>query len=81
MAPHTHFLCAVLNAPVSRALVAAYITGHPSPHVLEHVRVPRYDAANELHREIAQISRLAHKTGATDEAVLDGLVSRLWNPS
>jgi hypothetical protein len=75
------FVCAILNAPTSRALVTAYVVGHPSPHVLEHVRVPRYDPANELHREIAELGRLANETGSADEAALERLVSKLWSPS
>jgi hypothetical protein len=37
-----------------------------STHVLEHVGIPRYDPANELHREIAEVGRSARETGAAD---------------
>ena len=76
------FLCAVLNSQPVAAIVAGY-TGSVSisTHVLEHVRIPRYDQANELHREIAEVGRLAREAGTADEAALERLVSRLWSSS
>jgi SAM-dependent methyltransferase len=76
------FLCAVLNSQPVAAIVAGYtVSVSISTHVLEHVRIPRYDPANELHHEIAEVGRLARETGAADEAALERLVSRLWSPS
>ena len=73
-----HFVGSVLNSPTARALVAAYVTGHPSPHVLEHVRVPRFDPANELHAQIAELGRRAATSGLVDDVELEALVRQLW---
>lgn len=76
------FLCAVLNSKPVAAMVAGYtVSVSISTHVLEHVGIPRYDPANELHCEIAEVGRLAREMGAADEAALERLVSRLWSPS
>jgi hypothetical protein len=77
-----NFLCAVLNCQAVAAIVAGYtVSVSISTHVLEHVRIPRYDPANETHREIAEVGRLARETGAADEAALERLVSKLWSPA
>jgi hypothetical protein len=76
------FLCAVLNSQPVAAIVAGYtVSVSISTHVLEHVGIPRYDPANELHCEIAEVGRSARETGAADEAALERLVSRLWSPN
>ena len=72
----------MLNSKPVAAIVAGYtVSVSISTHVLEHVGIPRYDPANELHREIAEVGRSARETGAADEAALERFVSRLWSPS
>ena len=73
------FVCSVLNSPTARDLVAAYVTGHPSPHVLEHVRVPRFNPANDLHQRIADVGRGAETGRIQDDGAVDKLVRRLWS--
>jgi SAM-dependent methyltransferase len=55
-----HFCCALLNSAPAGLAIASYITLHPSPHVLEHVRLPRFDAQNQRHARLSDLSRLAH---------------------
>lgn len=59
-----HYCCALLNSSVSGLIVASYITLHPSPHVLEHVRLPRFDAKDRHHRRLAELSDKAHALAA-----------------
>ena len=76
------FLCAALNSKPVAAMVAGYtVSVSISTHVLAHVGIPRYDPANELHREIAEVGRMAREAGTADEAALERLVSRLWSSS
>ena len=84
-----HFCCALLNSsPVSLA-VASYITLHPSPHVLEHIRLPRFAAQDKQHIRLSELSQQAHelaakndaqslKTIAELEAEVDSLAAAVW---
>jgi len=67
--------------------VQAYIVLHPDPHILDHIRIPKYDPADPVHRALAETSKEAHQAAAQgDEARLreieeriDTLAARLWN--
>ncbi|HVM50990.1 MAG TPA: N-6 DNA methylase [Candidatus Acidoferrum sp.] len=65
-----HYCCALLNSSVGGLIVASYITMHPSPHVLEHVRLPQFDAQDKQHQRLAELSLQAHQltTQAPDDA-------------
>ena len=60
-----HFLCAMLNSSLVNFLVRSYsVAGGKSfapPHILEHVRIPEYDAASALHNDLARLSRCCHR--------------------
>ncbi|HRU21938.1 MAG TPA: hypothetical protein P5113_04505 [Candidatus Bipolaricaulis sp.] len=66
--------------------VQAYIVLHPDPHILEHIRIPKYDPADPVHRALAAASQEAHAAAAqgdTDrlaaiEAQVDSLAAKLW---
>ena len=62
-----HFVCAILNSAPSRLVVRSYVALHPSPHVLQHIAVPQFDASNPLHTHLAELSMLAHKLAASGE--------------
>ena len=59
-----HYCCALLNSSIAGLIVASYITLHPSPHVLEHVRLPQFDAADKRHQRLAELSLEAHQLAA-----------------
>lgn len=82
-----HYVCASLNSSPSRFIVQMYSIGTQiSTHVLEHVRVPRFDAENPVHCELAALSQAAHAaTSAGDaarvkeiEAEVDRQAAKLW---
>jgi hypothetical protein len=81
-----HYLCALLNSSCANLVVAGYITGHPSPHVMEKVGIPRYNAANATHLRLAALSQQAHVAAAAGEtarmgeieAEIDRLAAELW---
>jgi len=84
-----YYLCAALNSTPAHALVRGYIVLHPSPHVLEHVRVPRYRRDRALHNKLAELGRNAHEAAAARrgdelaeiEATIDKAAAKLWRIS
>lgn len=64
----------------------AYVATHPSPPVLEHIAIPRFDPANGLHLRLAALSQRAHAlaaAGDTDalaavEEEVDQAAAELW---
>ncbi len=70
-------------------IVASYITLHPSPHVLGHVRLPKFDAKNKQHCRLAELSEKAHALAVEEteaanekfqslEAETDETAAGLW---
>ncbi len=92
-AAEAHFVCAVVNSsPVNFALQSYSQKGGKSfgtPHVLENIRVPRYDPSNPTHRSLAALSQEAHAAAAAGaaarvreiEAEVDQLAKDLWGLS
>lgn len=57
-----YYLCGILNSTFVRAIVASYtIETEISTHVLDNIKPPQFDPANELHRKIIVLSRRAHE--------------------
>jgi SAM-dependent methyltransferase len=90
-----HYLCAALNSSPAQLVVLSYsVTIQMDTHVLENVRVPKYNPANPTHRGLADLSQQAHAaTAAGDpstalragaarvreiEAEVDRLAAGLW---
>ena len=81
-----HYLCAALNSSPARLGVQAYIVLHPDPHILEHIRIPRFDPNNPVHSRLAELSEQAHgaaKVGDENrlreiEAEIDRWAAKLW---
>jgi hypothetical protein len=67
-------------------VVQAYVALHPSPHLLQHIALPQFDAENHIHTRLAALSQQAHKLAtAGDEATLaqveaqvDEAAAELW---
>jgi hypothetical protein len=55
----------MLNSSASVLIVKSYaVETQTSTHVLEHVRVPKFDAADKRHRRLADLSAEAHALAA-----------------
>ncbi|MEM3365387.1 MAG: copper resistance protein CopC [Candidatus Methanomethyliaceae archaeon] len=54
-----HYLCAILNSTISKC-ITSYIHLHPDPHILDYIKVPSFDRKNNLHMELAGLSKEAH---------------------
>ena len=70
-AQEAHYVCAMLNSAVSILVVKSYaVETQTSTHVLEHVRLPQFDAKDKRHQRLAELSKRAHElvAEATDPA-------------
>ncbi len=85
-----HFVCAVLNSLPCRFLVASYcIDTAISTHVLQFIKIPKFDSGNRLHTKLSNASQKAHeaKQRSNDkeltkiESQVDLLVAELWGLS
>jgi hypothetical protein len=84
-----HYLCAALNSSPVRLGVQAYIVLHPDPHILEHIRIPRFDRKNPVHLRLAELSKQAHEAAKVGdemrlreiEAEIDLWAAKLWGLS
>ncbi len=64
-----HYLCATLNSGPADVVVRGYtVSTQISTHVLEHVAVPKFEAENEVHRRLAELSMRAHELAAQGES-------------
>jgi len=91
-----YYLSAVLNAaPATLSIWAYVISIQQTTHILENIRVPRYDAGEAIHRKLAFLSQRAHElapqayNGDKDaqdqlcqvEEEIDRAAAQLWNLS
>jgi len=82
-----HYVAATLMSSPVRLMVAAYTTTTGiSTHVLESVRVPRFDERNEIHSRLSDLSAECHgfvvencfERMAGAQADINHLASRMW---
>ncbi len=70
-AAEAHYLCAVLNSCPVRDFVKSFSSagrGFGTPSVIRHLKLPRFDADNPVHQELAEISEEQHSLGADGAA-------------
>jgi hypothetical protein len=81
-----HFVCALLNSSPAQVAIKGYIVLHPSPHILEHIAIPRYDPRDKRHNALAELSEACHGVELVGnvnklralEAKIDRFASELW---
>ena len=71
-----HYICGILNSAPADLLVRGYVALHPSPHVLETLRIPRFDPKDSEHVRIADLSMEAHDV-VSDPSVLAQATKKL----
>ncbi|MCX6844839.1 MAG: SAM-dependent DNA methyltransferase, partial [candidate division WOR-3 bacterium] len=72
-----HYLCATLNCSPSRMVVAGYtIAVSMDPHIMEHLRIPKYNPKDKVHKRLAELSIQAHELARTPEGSEPQAVSR-----
>lgn len=82
-----HFVCACLNSSVGQLVAISYaIETQMDPHILEHIRIPRYDPEDPVHRRLTELSQEAHAAAKAGdekglravEAEIDRQAAKLW---
>ena len=82
-----HFLCAVLNSsPVRLTVRGFFVETQIAPHVIQRIRIPRYNPKDPIHRRLAELSQRAHEAAQEEdteklraiEAEIDQEAARLW---
>ena len=60
-----HYLCACLNSSVVNLAVVSHTQlggkSFAQSNILEHIRIPRYNPGNSVHRRLAKLSQTAHQ--------------------
>jgi len=89
-ADEAHYVCACLNSsPFDLAVQSHTEKGGKSfaqSNILEHLRVPRYDPKNQVHRRLAELSQQAHAIAAGEtegnladvEREIDEWSAKVW---
>lgn len=58
-----HYLCAIMNSAPVRNFIKSYSSGgrgFGTPSVMKHVGIPKFDATNQMHQKLAQLSLRLH---------------------
>jgi methylase of polypeptide subunit release factors len=87
----SHYLCAALNSSPPRMVILGYaLSIQMDTHILEHIRIPRFDPNNKAHQRLSELSMQAHNivhnqglgTGNQEltavEAEVDSCAAQLW---
>ncbi|MEW6419296.1 MAG: N-6 DNA methylase [Nitrospirota bacterium] len=79
-----HYICALLNSTPYRFGVHSYIVLHPDPHILQNIRIPKFDPKDKHHLQLTELSEKAHEIVQTDgdtseiEDQIDELAAEIW---
>ncbi len=84
-----HFICALLNSAPAQVTASGYIVLHPSPHILEHIAIPRFKPRDRTHKLLAKLSAACHSAKSEENAQtlgslemqIDAAAADLWNIS
>jgi len=85
-----HFVCACLNSSIGQMVAVSYtVEIQMDPHIIEHIRIPRFDPKNPVHLHLAKLSELAHKVAKIGdekqlqkiETEIDLWAAKLWGLS
>jgi hypothetical protein len=82
-----HYVCAMLNSSPSQFIVTGYVVLHPSPHILKNIKIPKYEPKDDLHQDLARLSKQCHEKVAAGISVndledqIDELTAELWGLS
>jgi len=92
-ANEAHYICALVNSsPLQFAAISYSQEGGKSMgsmHILEHIRIPRFDRKNPVHLRLADLSKQAHDAAKVGddmrlreiEADIDRQAAKLWDLS
>jgi SAM-dependent methyltransferase len=82
-----HYICGICNSSPSRFIVISYGIGTQlATHILQNIRIPKFDPANKVHQQLASLSQQAHRAQAAGdeqglreiEQRIDELAAQIW---
>jgi SAM-dependent methyltransferase len=83
-----HYFCALFQSIIAKFIIGiTSISGTGSwgsPHILEKIKIPKFDNTNKTHLELANLSKKCHEKTAAGisvsdlEAQIDELAAELW---
>lgn len=85
-----HYLCSMINSsPFQYAAISYSQAGGKSmgsPHVLENIRIPKFDHKNKFHIHLAELSKKAHEVARIEdreklkdiEEKIDDISAQIW---
>jgi len=88
-----HYFCSLINSSPARYVIVSYSSkgtgSFGSPHILNYVKIPRYNSEDKTHKMLSKSSVLAHKIVkentlqklAEVENAIDNLSTELWGLS
>lgn len=82
-AQEAHYVCGLVNSLPARAFVKCYaIETAISTHVIETIRIPKFDAKSKSHQAVVAASRQAHQAvrrgREPDETAVDKAAIKIW---
>jgi SAM-dependent methyltransferase len=88
-----HYICALINSSSANFTARAYSQeggkSFGDPHILEHIRIPRFDPKNPVHLRLAELSMQAHEVAKLGdekrlreiEEEIDRVAGKIWGLS
>lgn len=80
-----HYVCALLASKISCFVIQSYtISTQQSTHILNNIKIPKFDPKNEIHKDLARLSKQCHDKVAAGISVsdleeqIDELAAELW---
>lgn len=71
-----HYIASILNSTIARFIVASYgLEVHITTDVPKRIYIPTFDPSNQLHLELAELSKKAHEIAKEKYELLDRIKS------
>jgi len=83
-----HYLCAILNSELIDSFIKSFSSagrGFGAPSVMNNLAIPDFDASNNIHKKLTELSEKAHgfvkkeKNIEDIERQINTVVKKLWN--
>ncbi len=83
-----HYLCGILNSELIDSFIKSFSSagrGFGAPSVMNNLAIPDFDASNNIHKKLAELSEKAHGLVKKDKSIenierqINTVVKKLWN--
>lgn len=85
-----HYVCACLSSSIAQFIVKSYtLETSISTHVLNYIKIPKFDFKNSVHKKLSDLSAKAHKFAEKNDKIalqkieqdIDELAAEFWGLS